>query len=159
MPRLLVVDDEPNILYSMEKSLRSDLLEVDVASTGAQGIALVEKLHPDVVVLDVRLSDMSGLVAFDQIRLIDPRLPVIIITAFASTEVAIEAMKRGAFEYVLKPVDFHYLREVVDKAVELSRFRRIPALFEEEAASGQEAERIVGRSAAMQEVCKMIGRA
>ena len=108
--------------------------------------------------LDVRLPDMSGLEAFDQIRQIDPRLPVIIITAFASTEIAIEAMKRGAFEYLLKPVDFHYLREVVDKALELSRFRHVPALFDEEADAGAEAERIVGRSAVMQDVCKLIGR-
>jgi len=158
MPRLLVIDDEPNILYSMEKSLRSDALEVSVAPTGTQGIGLVEKLRPDAVVLDVRLPDMSGLEVFDQIRRIDPRLPVIVITAFASTEVAIEAMKRGAFEYLLKPVDFHYLREVVDKALELSRFRHVPALFDEEADPSAEAERIVGRSTAMQEVCKMIGR-
>ena len=158
MLRLLVIDDEPNILYSMEKSLRSNALEVSVAPTGAQGVALVEKLRPNVVVLDVRLPDMSGLEAFDQIRQIDPRLPVIVITAFASTEVAIEAMKRGAFEYLLKPVDFHSLREVIDKALELSRFRHVPALFDEEADPSKEAERIVGRSPAMQELCKMIGR-
>jgi two-component system nitrogen regulation response regulator GlnG len=158
MPRLLVIDDEPNILYSMEKSLRSESLEVSIASTGAQGVAEAGRLHPDVVVLDVRLPDMSGLTAFDQIRQIDPRLPVIIITAFASTEVAIEAMKRGAFEYLLKPVDFHYLREVIDKALELSRFRHVPALFGEEEDAGAEAERIVGRSAVMQDVCKLIGR-
>jgi two-component system nitrogen regulation response regulator GlnG len=158
MPRLLVVDDEPNILYSMEKSLRSESLEVSVAPTGALGIAEVEKLRPDVVVLDVRLPDMSGLAAFDRIRQIDPRLPVVIITAFASTEIAIEAMKRGAFEYLLKPVDFHYLREVIDKALELSRFRHVPALFDEEEDAGAEAERIMGRSAVMQDVCKLIGR-
>src|ERR1700691_2222266 len=93
MPRLLVVDDEPNILYSMEKSLRSESLEVSVASTGQQGIADVKRLRPDVVVLDVRLPDMSGLEAFDQIRQVDPRLPVIIITAHAATEIAIEATK------------------------------------------------------------------
>ena len=158
MPRLLVVDDEPNILYSMEKSLRFGVSGSIRGPDRAQGIAEVERLRPDVVVLDVRLPDMSGLTAFDRIRQIDPRLPVIIITAFASTEIAIEAMKRGAFEYLLKPVDFHYLREVVDKALELSRFRHVPALFDEEADAGAEAERIVGRSAVMQDVYKLIGR-
>jgi two-component system nitrogen regulation response regulator GlnG len=158
MPRLLVVDDEPNVLYSIEKSLRSDTLEVSVAATGRQGIDLVEKLRPDAVILDVRLSDMSGLDAFDQIRRIDPRLPVIVITAFAATETAIEATKRGAFEYLLKPVDFHLFREVVERALELSRFRHVPAIFDDEADLGKAAERIVGRSAAMQEVYKAIGR-
>jgi two-component system nitrogen regulation response regulator GlnG len=160
MAKLLVIDDEPNVLYSMEKSFHSPKLEVAVAATGRQGIAQVEQLRPDVVVLDVRLPDMPGLDVFDHIRRIDPRVPVIMITAFAAAETAIEAMKRGAFEYLLKPVDFHYLREVIDKAVELSRFRHVPAVFEEEptASAGAEVDRIVGRSAAMQEVCKAIGR-
>jgi two-component system nitrogen regulation response regulator GlnG len=159
MPRLLVVDDEPNVLYSLAKSLQSNTLEVVTAQTGRQGIELVQGKRPDAVLLDVRLSDMSGLDAFDRIRQIDPRLPVIVMTAFASTETAIEAMKRGAFEYLLKPVDFHQLREVVQRALELSRFRHVPAVFEAEAAEAAEVtDRIVGRSAAMQEVYKAIGR-
>jgi two-component system nitrogen regulation response regulator GlnG len=157
MPKLLVVDDEPNVLYSIEKGLQSDDLEVVTAQTGRQGVELVEQLGPDAVILDVRLADMSGLDAFDQIRQIAPRLPVIIITAYASTETAIEAMKRGAFEYLLKPVDLHQLREVVQRALELSRFRRVPAVFEDKEA-GEASERIVGQSPAMQEVYKAIGR-
>jgi two-component system nitrogen regulation response regulator GlnG len=158
-PTLLVVDDEPNVLYSLAKSLQSETLEVLTAQTGRQGIELVQGLRPDAVLLDVRLSDMSGLDAFDRIRQLDPRLPVVIMTAFASTETAIEAMKRGAFEYLLKPVDLHQLREVVQRALELSRFRHVPAVFEAEAAEAAEVtDRIVGRSAAMQEVYKAIGR-
>jgi nitrogen regulation protein NR(I) len=157
MPKLLVVDDEPNVLYSIEKGLQSEGLEVVAAQTGRQGVELVEQLRPDAMILDVRLSDMSGLEAFDQIRQIAPRLPVIIITAYASTETAIEAMKRGAFEYLLKPVDLHQLREVVGRALELSRFRHVPAVFENEDAS-EGAELIVGQSPAMQEVYKAIGR-
>ena len=113
MPRLLVIDDEPNLQYSLVKSLQSDSLEVVTAATAGQGIQAVRSQSPDAVILDVRLPDMSGLDAFDEIRRIDPRLPVIIITAFSTTETAIEAMKRGAFEYLLKPVDFHHLRELV----------------------------------------------
>src|SRR5208283_1662697 len=94
---------------------------------------------------------------FDRIRQIAPRLPVIIITAYASTETAIEAMKRGAFEYLLKPVDLNQLRDVVQRALELSRFRHVPAVFGDEEQPG-DAERIVGRSPAMQEVYKAIGR-
>ncbi len=115
MPTLLVVDDEPNVLYSLEKSLRSDALDVLTASTGKEGIELAERQRPDAVLLDVRLADMFGLDVFDRLRQIDPRLPIIVITAYATTETAIEAMKRGAFEYLLKPVDFHRLREVVDQ--------------------------------------------
>jgi two-component system nitrogen regulation response regulator GlnG len=157
MPKLLVIDDEPNVLYSIEKALQSPELEVVGAPTGRQGLDLVKQQRPDAVVLDVRLSDMSGLEVFDRIRQIAPRLPVIMITAYASTDTAIEAMKRGAFEYLLKPVDLHQLREAVDRALELSRIRHVPAVFENEEAS-QEAELIVGRSPAMQEVYKAIGR-
>jgi two-component system nitrogen regulation response regulator GlnG len=157
MPSLLVVDDETNVLYSLVKSLQSDTLEVLTALTGHEGIALAERARPDVVILDVRLSDMSGLEVFDRIRRIDPRLPIIIITAFAATETAIEAMKRGAFEYLLKPIDFHQLRELVERALELSRFRHVPAVFDE-AEAADSADRIVGQSAAMQEVYKAIGR-
>jgi two-component system nitrogen regulation response regulator GlnG len=158
MPTLLVVDDEPNVLYSLEKSLRSDTLEVIPAATGREGVELVERQPPDAVILDVRLPDMSGLEAFDQIRRLDPRLPVIFITAHATTETAIEAMKRGAFEYLLKPVDFHNLRDVVGRAINLSRLRHVPAVFEGCDGPAAVADRIVGRSAAMQEVYKAIGR-
>jgi nitrogen regulation protein NR(I) len=159
MPRLLVIDDEPNVLYSLEKSLRSDALEVLTASTAKEGIELAQQRHPDAVLLDVHLSDMFGLDAFDRLRQIDPRLPIVVITAYATTETAIEAMKRGAFEYLLKPVDFHRLREVVDKALELSRLRHVPAVFEQqEAAEDAAVDRIVGRSPSMQEVYKAIGR-
>src|SRR5579884_958390 len=159
MPRLLVIDDEPNVLYSLEKSLRSDALEVLTASTAKEGIELAQRRHPDAVLLDVRLSDMFGLDAFDRLREVDPRLPIVVITAYATTETAIEAMKRGAFEYLLKPVDWHRLREVVDKALELSRLRHVPAVFEQqEAVQDGPVDRIVGTSPAMQEVYKAIGR-
>jgi two-component system nitrogen regulation response regulator GlnG len=152
-----VIDDEPNVLYSIQKRFRSDQLEVEVARTGNKGIELTEHLRPDAVILDVRLADLPGMEVFDRIRAIDARVPVIIITAHADTETAIEAMKRGAFEYFLKPVDFHQLREAVQRAVELSRFRHVPAVFGDEEPS-PDAEHIVGRSPAMHEVYKAIGR-
>jgi two-component system nitrogen regulation response regulator GlnG len=158
MPRLLVIDDEPNVLYSLVKSLRSEALEVHTASTAKEGIDLAGRLRPDVVLLDVRLADMSGLDVLDRLREIDPRLPVVVITAYTTTDTAIEAMKRGAFEYLLKPVDFHRLREVVTKAVELSRLRHVPAVFEGDRAADGSVDFIVGRSPAMQEVYKAIGR-
>jgi two-component system nitrogen regulation response regulator GlnG len=157
MARLLVVDDEPNVLYSLEKALQSDTVQVTTASTARQGIELVRQDPPSAVVIDVRLPDMSGLDAFDQIRRIDSRLPVIVMTAHATTETAIEAMKRGAFEYLLKPVDLHQLREVVARAIELSRLTRVRTVLDE-VPDDPTVDCIVGRCAAMQEVYKSIGR-
>jgi two-component system nitrogen regulation response regulator GlnG len=160
MPSLLIVDDEPNVVYSLEKGLRSETLQVTTAATARQGIDLARQQRPDAIILDVRLPDMSGLEAFDLIRQIDPHLPVVIITAYATTETSIEAMKRGAFEYLLKPVELHQLQDVVARALESSRQRRVPAVFEEvESRRNGAVDRIVGRSPAMQEVYKIIGRA
>nr|WP_254053697.1 sigma-54 dependent transcriptional regulator [Singulisphaera sp. GP187] len=160
MSRLLVVDDEPNVLFSLQESLKSDTLEVFTARTAKEGIELAQRQRPDAVILDVRLPDMSGLDAFDRIRQIDARLPVIVITAFAATETAIQAMKRGAFEYLLKPLDLGVLRTVLAKAFEQNRLTHVRALLaDEEEPEDVAVDRIVGRSPAMQEVYKEIGRA
>lgn len=159
MPTLLVIDDDADLRYSLEKSLRSADLKVLLADTATQGLNVIRQSAPDAVVLDVRLPDMSGLQAFDRIREIDPRLPVIVVTAFAATETAIEAMKRGAFEYLLKPVDLHQLRSVIAQALELSRLRHVPAVFDDSECGDADADRIVGRSPVMQQVYKAIGRA
>lgn len=158
MPTLLVVDDEPNIPYTVAEALGSPHLAVIGSATARQGIEAVRARRPDVVLLDVRLPDMSGLEAFLQMRAIDPRLPVVIMTAFATTETAIEAMSRGAFEYLVKPVELGRLQDVVERAIDASRAHRIPALLQDEAAVVDDVDRIVGTSAAMQEVYKAIGR-
>jgi two-component system nitrogen regulation response regulator GlnG len=158
MPRLLIVDDDPELLYSLERSLRSDSLDVVTAFSAADGIERIRTSEPVAVILDVRLPDMSGLDAFLKMREIDSRLPVIIITANATTETAIEAMKRGAFEYLIKPVDLDRLLEVVERAIELSRLAHVPATFDETESHGAPVDRIVGQSTAMQEVYKAVGR-
>ncbi len=168
MQTLLVVDDEPNVLYSLERSLQSDQLRVVTAKTARQGLEVLERERPDVVLLDVRLPDMSGLDAFQRVQRIDSRLPVVFMTAYASAETAIEAIKRGAFEYLLKPVDLHQLRDVISRALKLSRLMHVAPVFDfgstetsdeaVEADQAEHTERIVGRSAAMQEVYKAIGR-
>lgn len=158
MAKLLIIDDEPNLLYSVKKSLESDSLEVITAATAEQGIASVRDHEPDAVILDVRLPDMSGLDAFNDIHKIDPRVPVIIITAYSTTETAIEAMKRGAFEYLLKPVDFDTLCRTVARAIEISQMSRVPAIFEVGGEVNADADQIVGRSPSMQEVFKAIGQ-
>lgn len=158
MRKLLIVDDEANVLYSLERGLQSDSFEIITARTARQGIEFVRQAQPAAAIFDVRLPDMSGLDAFDLVRKIDARLPVIVITAHATSDIAIEAMKRGAFDYLLKPVDLHQLREVVQKAMEQSRISKVPAVFDAPSEPDAPVDQIVGRSAAMQEVYKLIGR-
>src|SRR5690349_13756447 len=103
MPRLIVVSGEPSTLHSLEQGLRSEALTVLTACTIERAVELVRGQRPDAALLDLPLPATPGLDAFDRIRQADPRLPVILMTAFGSTELVIEATKRGAFEYLLKP--------------------------------------------------------
>lgn len=157
MPTVLIIDDEPNVAYSLQSALECDELRVISANTARQGFEIITEDTPDVVIVDVRLPDQSGLELFDKIKEFDPRLPVIVVTAFAATETAIEAMKRGAFEYLLKPVDLHHVRELVDKAVTIRRMRKVLTVFDAENVP-PDADLIVGQSPVMQEVYKAIGR-
>ena len=157
-PLLLVVDDEPNIRYSVEAGLRSDQLDVRTADTGRAAIEAVRNSRFDAVLLDVHLPDMTGLDVFREIRQIDPRLPVIVMTAFATTQTAIQATKSGAFDYLAKPVDLRVLNETVARAVELSRLNHVPVAFDAAAVDDDSLDQLVGRSAAMQNVYKAIGR-
>ena len=160
MPKLLVIDDEPNITFTIAETLGSKELQVLTAGTAREGIELFRRQRPDVVLCDVRLPDQSGLDAFDRMHEIDPRIPVIIMTAFAKTETSIEAMRRGACEYLVKPVDFIALKQTVGRAIEVSRLSHVPAVVGESESDDDDpnAERIIGLSPAMQEVYKTIGR-
>lgn len=154
---MLIVDDEPNVLYSLQVGLETEELQVVTAKSARQGLLAITSHSPDVAIIDVRLPDLSGLELFDQIKLIDHRLPVVVVTAFATTETAIEAMKRGAFEYLLKPVDLQHVRDVVDRAIALRRMQSVPAVMDGQPAPPA-ADCIIGQSPPMQEVYKSIGR-
>jgi two-component system nitrogen regulation response regulator GlnG len=160
MSTLLIVDDERNVLYSLERGLHAEGLRIVTAETARAGIDAVRNERPDAVLLDVQLPDLSGLDAFVRMRALEPKLPVILMTAHGTAETAIEAMKRGAFDYVLKPWKLADLKTLVAKALDASRLSRVPALFAEETDDGEEArvDRIVGQSPAMQAVYKEIGR-
>jgi two-component system nitrogen regulation response regulator GlnG len=158
VPTLLIVDDEPNVCYSLSRALESTSLKVSTVGTAREGLESIRQDAPDAVILDVRLPDMLGLDAYALIRQIDARLPVIVITAHGSTETAIEAMKLGAFDYLLKPLDLDQLSDVVARAIHLSRISRIPAMYDERQESHVEGDQLVGSSATMQELYKSIGR-
>ena len=157
MQKLLIIDDERNLLYSMAKALQRESLEVMTAETAAQGVSKVREQKPHAVILDIRLPDAHGLEVFDEIHAIDPSIPVIIVTAFSTMDTAVEAMKRGAYEYLVKPIELDCLREHVELALEMNRARDDGGLIDAAAESRVE-QLIVGHSSAIQEVFKAIGR-
>ena len=158
MPTLLIVDDEPAIQHAFQRAFRGADLTLRSAHTAAEALAAVASQPPDVIVLDVQLPDASGLETFHRIRRLDERLPVVIVTGHGTTELAIEAMKEGAFEYILKPLELGELRELIARAVRTSLLMRVPATLPTLDAPTEAGDVLVGRSPAMQEVYKQIGR-
>src|SRR5262245_43190217 len=132
MPTVLIIDDEEVILYAFRPNFREPAYTLLTASTAAEGVEMVRQLRPDAVILDVHLPDASGLETFEQIRLADARIPVILITGHGTTELAIEAIKRGAFDYLLKPLELPQLREIVGRACASSRLMYVPAVVPED---------------------------
>jgi two-component system, NtrC family, nitrogen regulation response regulator GlnG len=154
MPTLLVIDDEQGVRYSFQRVLESDSVNVLTAATAADGLKELRDRRPDVVVLDIQLPDRSGLDVFREIHAADPRRPVVFITAHGTTETAIEAMKNGAFDYLVKPVDLERLSLVLRRALDAARLMDVAAVLPTE----RQGDRIIGRSLVMQEMSKTIGR-
>src|SRR5439155_1036520 len=123
-----------------------------------EALELAQQCRPDVIILDVQLPDMSGLEALGRFRELDARKPVIFITGKSTTDTAIEAMKRGAYEYLLKPLELAQLRHVIDRALAISRLMQVPAVVAETDVVDERADAIIGRCPAMQNVYKDIGR-
>jgi two-component system nitrogen regulation response regulator GlnG len=113
---------------------------------------------PDVVLLDLNMPDNSGMEVYDWLREIDARIPVIFVTATNTTETAIEALRRGAYDCLFKPVDLRQLEQVVEEALQVGRRMQAPVRVNEEQPPINGGDSIVGRSPAMREVYKAIGR-
>jgi two-component system nitrogen regulation response regulator GlnG len=158
MPNILVIDDEPSILHAFRRAFREGPVSLHTAPTAAEGLELLGREPPDVVILDLNLPDQSGLEAFGRIRQVDARIPVIFITGHGTTDSAIEAMKLGAFDYLLKPLELSPLRELVRRALEISRLMHEPAMLETEEPVAGRSDVLVGRCPGMQDVYKAIGR-
>lgn len=157
MNRILVVDDDRNLRYSFRKILNKEDYELLEAESGEEAIRKVEEEKPDLVLMDVRMPGMSGLEAFKRVKELNSKLPVIVMTAYGTVDTAIEAMKLGAYEYVLKPFDIETMRDLVEKGLQayglMARRVSYQPLPEEE-----DGDRIIGSSVKMQEVYKQIGR-
>jgi two-component system nitrogen regulation response regulator GlnG len=155
---ILIVDDDQHLRQSFEKILVEDGHTVSIAPTGETGLAMMRLRAPDLIILDVRLPGMNGLETFQAIHKLDPKLPVIIMTAFGTTETAIEATKMGAFDYVLKPFEIPEMLTLIERALEAGRFMRSRVEMDV-APQAAAVDALIGRSSSMQEVYKAIGRA
>ncbi|WP_165230768.1 sigma-54-dependent transcriptional regulator [Aquisphaera insulae] len=159
MAHLLLIDDDPELIArQIRRVFPPPDHSLDEARTGAEGILKAGRDAPDVILLDLRLPDRSGLEVYDAIRRGDARIPVIFVTMARKADAAIEAMKHGAYDYLLKPIDLHQIRKVIEGAVEVGRRMREPAIIAERGAELDAEGVIVGSCPAMIEVYKAIGR-
>lgn len=151
--RALIIDDEPGVCYSFRRVVERQNIEVAVANTMSRGVEVFRSFKPDVVVLDLNLPDGSGMELFRTIRGLRPKCPVLFITAHGTSETALEAMKEGAFDYLIKPVDLNRLTELLERALETARLMQVPSLL----TPLEDEDRLIGHSPPVQEMCKEIG--
>ena len=157
MSTILIIDDDDQLRKSFEKLLTEEGYTVETAPSGEAGLNSVRSRVPDLVILDMRLPGMSGFETFQIIHDMEPKLPVIMMTAYGTTETAIEAMKMGAFDYILKPFDIPDMLAQIGQALEAGRLMRSPVDMDK-IPDHASREALIGRSKPMQDVYKAIGR-
>ncbi len=158
-PTILVIDDDAEIRYSLTRVLSTSKCHVIEAASGELGVALVKKgPHPDLIFLDVRMSGMGGIEALQHIRSVNPRQLVVLMTAFGTAQTAIEAMKYGAFDYVMKPFDPQKVIALVNNALKVHADLRSAGSYQPSINTEDYKEGIVGSSPVMQDLFKIIGQ-
>ena len=158
MGDLLLIDDNPGqLVMQVRQAFPNPGHRIDVARTGAEGVARVRAAPPDVVLLSLELPDDCGLAVYRQIRGLDGHLPVIFVTETREARAAIEAIKQGAYDCVFNPTDPGHLAQVVGEAMEIGRRLHRASLAAEPAAAPETGGQLIGTCPAMRQVYKAIG--
>ncbi|RKZ34860.1 hypothetical protein DRQ19_00205 [bacterium] len=147
--RLLVVDDEPKICFLLKGTLEDENTSVDTTSSPGEAITLAEKSQYDIILTDLRMAPFDGIEFISRLRSKEITTPVIVMTAYASVQTAVEAMKKGAYDYIIKPFDIEELKLLINRAVKERRLERENKLLKQRVLSGDE---IIGNSAAIHRV-------
>ncbi len=146
---ILVVDDDLAHRTMLRTLVSGWGYSVSEADDGESAIAAVREKPYDLILMDVRMIKVSGLTALSEIKAFNPAIPVIIMTAYASVETAVEALKKGAYDYLTKPLDFDELRLTIERAMEHTHLREENLLLKESLGSRFDRGNLIGRSVAM----------
>ncbi len=157
MKSILIVDDDPLIGKTLSSHLSRKGYEVSLRTTGEDGVRGFEEMSPDLVLLDIRLPDIDGIEVLRRIKDINKKPSVLIMTAYDDMKTTVEAIKLGAFEYLVKPLNFIDLDMTIEKAFEVKALEETVSYLLEEKQKGYAIDNIIGRSAGMREVFKLIG--
>lgn len=157
--RILVADDEESMRWVLSKALRKKGFQVDLAPNGTEALRLIKENSYEMAILDIKMPGISGLDLLDKIRELRQDLLVVIMTAEASMKNAVEAMKRGAYDYITKPFDLDVIDAIIEKVNRAREMTSQVTLLKEELKDRYQLEKnIIGNSAVMREVYKTIGK-
>jgi DNA-binding NtrC family response regulator len=159
---LLVVDDEAAMRRNVFDLLSSPSLRVREAEDGSQALALLRRQHVDVVLLDIQLPGMDGITILERIKQQYPDLPVILFTAYGTNERVVEAMEKGAYDYVDKPFEAEEIQIIISRALKyadlLKELKSLRSQVDKSAVPSSDLNPIIGQAACMQKILKQIGR-
>ncbi|MBC2601672.1 sigma-54-dependent transcriptional regulator [Puniceicoccus vermicola] len=158
LPRILIVDDDNEIRYSLKRVLGKLDAELLEAGSGEEGLKVAEKEKPEVILLDNRMGGISGMETLQNLRSLGGGSVIIMMTAHGTTQTAIEAMKYGAFDYLMKPFEPEKILDLVKKGLRAHKDRRSSGNYESKLKVEDYAEGIVGSSEGMQLVLKQVGQ-
>ena len=158
MAKILIVDDEARILMLLQSLLKANGYEAATAKDGLEALALIKKDTFDLVITDLRMAPMDGMALFHEIKTIYPSMPVILLTAYASVETAIDAMKSGAFDYLTKPFKVDEMLATVRRAEEHIKNSTAVVSTDPNAPLRYQFENLIASNSAMVQVCEMIQR-
>jgi len=156
--RVLVVDDEKLIRWSVTERLQRDGYDVQSAESGEQALELLAATPPDLMLLDVRLPGIDGVETLQRALSLHPELAVLMMSAHSTVDIAVDAMKHGAVDFLVKPFPFQALDAAVERAIATARTRRQIATLSADRRAIDAADALVGASAAMEQVRNMTGR-
>jgi two-component system, NtrC family, response regulator HydG len=154
--KILIVDDDPGHLTTLKTIIRSWGYDVSTGDDGEIAVARVKSEHVDLVLMDVRMAKMSGIEALEEIKDYNPSIPVIIMTAYSSVDTAVDALKSGAYDYLIKPLDFEVLKLTIDRACEHAGLKEENKLLRMQLNTDLEITNIIGKSPAMKELMAML---
>ncbi|MDD4025463.1 MAG: response regulator, partial [Kiritimatiellae bacterium] len=159
MSKILIVDDEARILLLLQSLLKANGHETATAKDGSGALDLVRNDEAlDLVITDLRMAPMDGMTLFREIKGLRPQMPVILLTAYASVETAIEAMKCGAFDYLTKPFKVDELLAAVSRAEEHVKSAATASSADPNAPLRYQFENLIATNSTMLQVCEMIQR-
>ena len=155
---LLIVDDEENVRKLLTAVLKREGFAVDTAADGIEALAKIDQAKPDLVLMDIRMPNLDGMEAFRQLRKLGFNIPVILMTAFAAVDTAVEAIKNGAFDYVIKPFDIDEVKLLVNRAYQLKSMSEEINVLRRELTDNFRLDRLLTNSHKMKELYKDIAK-